>query len=241
MKNQPFGILGGMGPEASLHFCLLLTKMTQVTKDQDHIPYILYNKPKIPDRTNAILNNGPSPLKELLAGIKVLEQCSCRFIVIPCNTAHYYREDLQKETKIPIINMIAETVLNIRKLHKKSTKIGLLATSGTIHSQIYQKAFAKNEIEVMIPEAKLQEELVMPTIYQIKKEGLNSSSYKLFLPAMNFLKTKGAKISILGCTEISLAFKGQKKIESFIDPMEVLAQKVISLYHKKERKEKLIE
>ena len=99
MKTKAFGILGGMGPEASLYFCKLLNKMTQVTGDQDHIPYILYNKPEIPDRTRGILGKGPSPLDSMLQGMKVLEQTKCSFIVMPCNAAHFFAKELQKSNK----------------------------------------------------------------------------------------------------------------------------------------------
>ena len=136
------GILGGMGTQAGLDFCNKLAKLNKGKTDQKYPLFILYNKSNIPGRPEN-LHRYNKVLKSLLAGCKFLERNKCKFIVIPCNTAHYWYDDLQKKTRIPIISMPREVYLNAIKKCKKNSKIGLLATEGTIKTGVYSKFFDK--------------------------------------------------------------------------------------------------
>ena len=151
------GILGGMGTQAGLDFCNKLAMLNRGKIDQEYPLFILYNKSNIPGRPESIgvqtikfsdlprnaQNNTEynEVLKSLLEGCKSLEKSGCKFVVIPCNTAHYWYEDLKKKINIPIINMPREVFLHTKKVCKKSSKIGLLATEGTLKTKIYEKLF----------------------------------------------------------------------------------------------------
>ncbi len=142
------GILGGMGTQAGLDFCNKLAMINRGKIDQDYPLFILYNKSNIPRRPESIgvhtgslsdIQKKPKNkikynkvLRSLIMGCLALQKSACKFIVIPCNTAHYWYDDLQKKIKIPIINMPKEVFLNTKKTCKKNSKIGLLATEGTI-------------------------------------------------------------------------------------------------------------
>ena len=159
------GILGGMGTQAGLDFCNKLAMLNRGKSDQEYPLFILYNKSNIPGRPESIgvqtksLSTIPRNskntkkynrvLKSLLEGCKSLEKSGCKFIVIPCNTAHYWYEDLKKKIKIPIINMPKEVFTQTKKSCKKNSKIGLLATEGTLKTEIYDKIFKKDYVLIL--------------------------------------------------------------------------------------------
>ncbi|AGT34197.1 hypothetical protein OCC_13515 [Thermococcus litoralis DSM 5473] len=153
--EKVIGILGGMGPLATVDLFKRIVLKTPAKKDQDHPRIIIYNNPKIPDRTAYILGKGENPLPELIDSAKKLEKWGADFIIMPCNTAHYFADEIQKAIKIPLINMIEETASYVEALGVK--RVGILATTGTIVSGIYQKALKKRGIEALIPSEKDQE------------------------------------------------------------------------------------
>ena len=136
------GILGGMGTQAGLDFCNKLAKLSKGKIDQDYPLFILYNKSNIPGRPENI-NKYNKVLKSLYAGCLMLKKSKCKFIVIPCNTAHYWYNDLKKKIKTPIISMPEEVYLHTRKNCKQNSKIGILATEGTLKTGVYNKYFDK--------------------------------------------------------------------------------------------------
>jgi len=165
MSEKIIGILGGMGPEATIDLFTKIVKETKVKKDQDHLRILIDNNPKIPDRTLAIQKKGPSPLIQLIRSATVLEKAGADFIIIPCVTAHYYYESLQKRIKIPILHIIEETLEYLQAKLKGISKIGLIATTGTIQTGLFQKAFSHHVIELILPAPKLQKKWVMEAIY----------------------------------------------------------------------------
>ena len=148
------GILGGMGTQAGLDFCNKLAKLNRGKSDQNYPLFLLYNKSNIPDRKQN-LKKYSKVLKSLVDGCKFLQKNRCKFISIPCNTAHYWYEDLKKKIKIPIINMPKEVFLHTKKICKKNSKIGLLATEGTLKTKIYENQF-KKEYKFITPPYDLQ-------------------------------------------------------------------------------------
>ena len=136
------GILGGMGTQAGLDFCSKLAKLNRGKADQKYPLFILYNKANIPDRKQN-LKRYKNVLNSLVKGCKFLQKNNCKFISIPCNTAHHWYKDLKKKIKIPILNMPEIVYLNIKNKCKKNTKIGLLATDATIKVGIYNQYFNK--------------------------------------------------------------------------------------------------
>ena len=221
------GILGGMGTQAGLDFCNKLVKINKVKTDQQYPLFVLYNKSNIPNRTENI-NRYNKVLKSLLDGCKFLEKNKCKFIVIPCNTAHYWFDDLQKKTKIPIISMPREVYVSALKTCKKNSKIALLATEGTLKTRVYNKLFDK-KYELVNPGKSIQAKNVDKAIKFVKM-GQIIEAGKAIKPAVNFLIKNKCKKIILGCTELPIAvftsgsFKKVQLSKNFLDPNMILAE-----------------
>jgi len=213
-KQKTIGILGGLGPEASNWLAQEITRITPASKDQDHLKFIYYNNPKIPDRTDAIVKSGESPVLSLVQSAEILEEAGADFIVIPCNTSHYYIRDIQKYIHIPIINMIEEVAKAISINFPKVKTVGLLATTGTVTSGIYDDIFSKYNIEVLTPTKEQQEEYITEAIYgkQGVKAGYKEYPRMLFEHASDILIEQGAQAIIAGCTEVGLSME-QKKVD----------------------------
>jgi aspartate racemase len=227
------GILGGMGTQASLDFCNKLAKLNKGKTDQQYPLFVLYNKSNIPGRPEN-LHKYNKVLKSLLAGCKFLEKSKCKFIVIPCNTAHYWFDDLQKKTKIPIISMPKEVYAHSIKTCKKNSTIGLLATEGTLKTGVYNKFFDK-KFKLINPTKSVQKNNVNKAI-KLVKMGRIKEAEKAIRPAVNSLiKMKCSKI-ILGCTELPIAifafksFQKIKKSKTFLDPNLILAHASMKKY-----------
>ena len=229
------GILGGMGTQAGLDFCNKLAKLNKGKNDQEYPLFILYNKSNIPGRPEN-LHRYNKVLKSLLNGCKFLEKNKCKFIVIPCNTAHYWYDDLQKKTKIPIINMPREVYLHSIKKCKKNSKIGLLATEGTIKTGIYNKFFDK-KFKLINPSKLIQSKNVNKAI-RLVKMGKIKEAERAIKPAVNYLIKIKCKKIILGCTELPIAifafksFQKIKKSKTFLDPNLILAASSMKKYKK---------
>ena len=238
-KYGTIGILGGMGPEATSNAYHEIIASTPVTKDQEHIPVIIYSNPQIPDRTEGILYNGESPLPELIVTAKKLEHSGADFIIIPCNTSHFFIKELRASVNISVISMIEETLAFVKINYPDITKIGLLATTGTITTGIYKDIFSSANITVISPECKEQESLVMESIYGKKgiKSGEKKYPNKLLKKAVLNLQDKGAEPIIMGCTEIPLALKQEDVGCILLNPTKILCEKSVSLakeYYNKE-------
>ena len=229
------GILGGMGTQAGLDFCNKLAKLSKGKIDQEYPLFILYNKSNIPGRPENI-NNYNKVLKSLFAGCLKLKKSKCKFIVIPCNTAHYWYSDLQKKIKTPIINMPKAVYLHTKKYCKKNSKIGILATEGTLKTGIYNNFFDK-DFKLLSPKKTLQKNSVNKAIRYVKM-GRIKDAEKVIKPAINFLIKENCKKIILGCTELPIAifaFKSFKKIKlskTFLDPNLILAEISMKKYKK---------
>lgn len=224
--NQPIlGILGGMGPEATIDLFRRIVVTTPATKDQDHIHIIVENNPKIPDRTAAILAGGESPLPLLIDGARRLEQAGAGCIIIPCNTAHYWLEDLRDAVSIPILDMIGETVARITEDLPGLTAVGLLATTGTINAKLYQAALRKHGIETLVPD-EAGETAVMEAIYIIKA-GKYAGDNRV-IAAASQLRARGAEAIIAGCTELSLVIDSASATCPVFDPLSIIAERAVA-------------
>ena len=246
------GILGGMGTQAGLDFCNKLAILYRGKIDQEYPLFLLYNKSNIPGRpesigiqtrnlSNRFINKKSEKkyslvLKSLLSGCRVLKKSKCKFIVIPCNTAHYWYDDLRKKIKLPIINMPKEVYKHTIKNCKKKSSIGLLATEGTLKTGVYSKFFDKS-FNLIYPNKSMQKNSVNKAIRFVKM-GKVKKANKIIKPAINYLIKKRCKKIILGCTELPIAifaFKSFKTIKSskvFLDPNLILANAAMKKYKK---------
>jgi aspartate racemase len=244
------GILGGMGTQAGLDFCNKLAILYRGKIDQDYPLFLLYNKSNIPGRPESIgihtgklsnkTNNNKSKkkyelvLKSLVNGCKLLKKSKCKFIVIPCNTAHYWYDDLKNKIKLPIINMPKEVFTYAKKKCKKKSSIGLLATEGTLKTGVYNKFFDK-DYNLVFPNKSIQNSSVNKAI-KLVKMGKVKLANKIIRRAIDYLIKKKCKKIILGCTELPIAifaFKSFKTIKSskiFLDPNLILANAAMKKY-----------
>ena len=227
------GILGGMGTQAGLDFCNKLAILYRGKIDQDYPLFLLYNKSNIPGRPSNI-HNYNKVLKSLITGCLLLQKSKCKFIVIPCNTAHYWYEDLQKKIKVPIISMPREVYFHAKKNCKKNSKIGILATEATLKTNVYNKFFNKY-FRLISPKKSLQIINVNKAIKYVKM-GKIKNAEKIIKPAVNYLVKMKCKKIILGCTELPIAifaFKSFQKIKRskiFLDPNLILANAAMKKY-----------
>ena len=230
------GILGGMGTQAGLDFCNKLTMLNRGKIDQKYPLFILYNKSNIPGRPEN-LDKYKKVLKSLISGCILLQKSNCKFIVIPCNTAHHWLNDLQKKIRIPIISMPKEVYIHAKKNCKKNSKIGILATEGTLKTNVYNKFFLRN-FKLISPKKTLQIKSVNKAIKYVKMGKIRSAE-KAIRPAINYLIKMKCKKIILGCTELPIAifaFKSFKKIKLskiFLDPNLILATSSMIKYRKR--------
>jgi len=223
MPEKIIGILGGMGPEATIDLFYKIIKSTPAEKDQDHLRIIIDNNPKIPDRTTAILGKGEDPLPALQETARNLEKAGADLIIIPCNTAHYFLPSIQESVKIPILNMIEETAKETQRKTPQIKKVGLLASIGIYKTEIYHQHFKKFNIEVISPEEKDKKE-VMKVIYAVKAGDLSEKVKKNIIQIAQKLIDKGAEAIIAGCTEIPLILKEGDVPVPLIDTTKVLAE-----------------
>jgi aspartate racemase len=223
MPEKIIGILGGMGPEATIDLFYKIIKFSPAEKDQDHLRIIIDNNPKIPDRTAAILGKGEDPLPALQETARNLEKAGADFIIIPCNTAHYFLPQIQKSVNIPVLNIIEETAKETQKKIFPIQKVGLLASIGIYKTEIYHQHFKKFNIEVISPKEKDKEE-VMKVIYAVKAGDLSNGVKGNILKIAQKLIDKGAEAIIAGCTEIPLILKEGDISVPIIDPTQVLAK-----------------
>ena len=207
------GILGGLGPMATVYFYEMLTRHTQAARDQDHIDVIINSRATTPDRTSYSL--GQSAARLVTFGADV--------IAIPCNTAHYFYDRLNETIPIPILNMVEETVLAAKA--GGSARVGILATTGTVRTRTYQRMCEKHGLPCAVPDDAAQA-AVMDVIYGDIKQG-RPADMAAFERAAASLRAQGCDRAILGCTELSLIKRDEGLGAFYLDSMEELARNAI--------------
>ncbi len=216
------GILGGLGPMATVYFYEMLTEHTKAECDQDHIDILISSKATTPDRTAYILGNSDSnPIDTMITEAKRLSDAGASLIVLPCNTAHYFYDQLSSAINVPIINIIEETAKFC--FDRGMKKIGILATEGTVSSDAYVKYCRKYGIEVVSPSQSGQA-VINSIIYDNIKKNLDPDMDSFFNVCDEL---KDCDTLILGCTELSLLNKSGKLDDRFTDSLEILSHSTI--------------
>ncbi len=236
MENQikKLGVIGGLGPKATAYFYNMIVDNTVAKKDQEHIEAVYLNHASMPDRTESILSNDTKELRELLIkDAQLLETLGCSHIAIPCNTSHYFIDEIQVSVNIPVINMIDETIQYIkRKYGNNVEKIGVLATNGAREVKVYDKFAEKQGVQIMYPNLESQRK-VMEVIYDGVKAGKEVSPSELDNVILE-LVSQGCRAVILGCTELSVMFENHSN-EYVVDALYPLALKSIHLSGKESK------
>jgi aspartate racemase len=236
--ERPFklGVVGGVGPAATVDFLNKVVRSTPARRDQDHLRLLVEQNPQIPDRTEHLVGEGTDPTLALYATCKKLQAGEADLIAIPCNTAHAFVEEIQAHLDIPIMNMLTVTVKHVRESFPALKKVGLLATSGTIASGVYRRALEEHGLEEVVPQPALQAR-VMEAIYGPKgvKAGHTSGPCLEDIgAAIEGLVSQGVEVIILGCTELPLLFSRSElktangQFVSLVDPTDILARRCVS-------------
>jgi aspartate racemase len=219
------GVLGGMGALATVDFLNKLVLATPAACDQEHIPLLVRFCPEVPDRADALLGCGPSPVSALVAAAVAIEQDGAQCLVIPCNTAHAWYDDIVKSITIPILHIVDAALIAARRDDSFET-VGLLATTGTICSGIYQQRGGRDVCWITSSDDE-QEKWVMPGIRAVKANRLDEAA-RLLQMAANALVHRGAKIIIMGCTEIPMAMNNCTVDVPLVDSTGALAQACVA-------------
>jgi aspartate racemase len=226
-RHKTIGILGGMGPEATAYFFDLIIRNTAAGRDREHVPVILRSDPRVPDRTDAVLDKGESPVPMLRAGMKALRRAGADIMVMPCITAHYFLKDIAAaRSNVPFVDLLDEARKYIRASIPGVRKIGLIATTGTVSSGTVREAFAGSGIEVTVPGSDEQEK-VMEAVYGkrgIKAGFTTGRSRRLILGVAKGLVRNGAEAIMAGCTEVPLVLRQEDLAVPFIEPMRIAAR-----------------
>lgn len=226
--EKTLGILGGMGPMATADLFKKIVSLTKADCDNDHIRVYIDSNARIPDRTQAILYGGESPLPYMLESAKKLEAIGADCLIMPCNTAHYYYDELTKAVHIPFLHLIEEAA----KCVPEGRHPGLLATSATAQTGLYARAVEKYGFELVVPDEEHQA-LCMDCIHQVKAG--QTPDRAVFGSIMQNLRDRGADIFIMGCTEIPLIFEWLDLKDDAIDAPEALAKAAIRFCGKEVR------
>ena len=225
-KKYTVGIIGGMGPEATIDFMSRVIALTPSQRDQDHIHMVVENNPHIPDR-QATAENDLIAI-ELTAIAERLEVAGADFLVLPCNTAHVFIDDLLKNIQIPFVHIVNETVNEIVKEHTNVKNIGLLATDMCINSGIYHQVIKSVDRTVLVLEQQDQKSC-MQLIYDVKKGKYSKSTKTDMVRLADQLIQKGADIIVAGCTEIPLILDTKSIDVPFVSSTEVLAKRTVEI------------
>ena len=222
MSDKIVGILGGMGPEATIDLFSRIVEKTHAKKDEEHLRIIIDNNPKMPSRQDAILKGTESPVPALCETARNLERAGADFIIIAANTPHYFYDDIARAVHIPVLHIIEEAAKETIRLVPGISKVGVMATSAAMKIKLYQKSFAKYRIQVVEVPEEVQEQ-IQSSIFSFKYDGLTPKNIGTMVAAAECLITKGAQALVMGCTEIPLILKDKAFGVPLIDPNEVIA------------------
>ena len=229
MSEKVIGILGGMGPEATLDCYGKIIRSTPARKDQEHLRVIIDSNPNVPDRTAAIVGNGESPVPVLVEGVESLERAGADFVIMPCVSAHYFIAEVQSSVQLPLLSIFDAVTNVIKREHPEIETVGLLSTTGTVQGGLFQKRLAEEGLETLVPTDDYQK-TVMSAIYAIKDIQTNRSREEITADLVNVadsLVNRGAQGIIAGCTEIPLALHQENLDLPYFDSLLILAREAV--------------
>jgi aspartate racemase len=222
------GVLGGMGPLASAQFMVRLTLLTPATRDQEHIPTVLWSDPRVPDRTVGVRAGGADPLPWLLRGIDGLKRAGCGAIAIPCNTAHGWYDAMHGAAGVPILHIVDAAAVELRRMGIGNGTIGIMGTQATLAMRLYQDRLGASGWDCIVLGQSEMDRLVSPAIALVKANRL-AEAYAPLAEAVGDLAARGATAVVLGCTEIPLGIQaGATPSVPLVDTIDALARAAIA-------------
>lgn len=217
------GVLGGMGPAATADFMAKFTALTPVAREADHLRLAVWSDPHIPDRTAALLGRGPSPVPEMLDGIRRLESIGATVVAIPCNTAHAFVPELRRETSIEILDMVDLTMRQIKLDYPSATNVGVISTAGTRKAGLYAAACAAHGLTALEVDEPEFAELATAAIDMVKKGQTLDLAARYVARIAQHLRDRGADAVVAGCSEIPLVSQFAELVVPIVDATECLA------------------
>lgn len=230
MSNSPskvVGVMGGMGPAATLHFLQALLAATPAERDQDHLRVLVDNDPHMPDRNAALTGGGPSPGPRLAAMAQGLERAGAEVLVMPCNTAHAFQAEIEAAIAIPFLSIVEATVDAAFANAPGLAAVGLLAAPGCLRAGLYQDAFAARGVRTIAPQGELNARLYA-LIYRIKAGEVGPDSRAEMSAIAHALIDQGADALASACTEAPLVLGARDVPVPLIDSTEALAAATVA-------------
>ncbi|MDM7831349.1 cysteate racemase [Cellulomonas edaphi] len=226
--SEPVGVIGGVGPLATVYFMDKVVRLTQAARDQDHVDMVVMQHATIPDRTEYILgvsSDDPGPV--MAADARTLERVGVSFIVVPCNTAHHFTAEVVAATSVPVLSIVEETIAEVVEQRPGTRTVGVLATSGTLAAQVYQHAAEARGLSWVVPTDD-EQAVVMRVIYDQVKAG-QPADLAALRGVAQALVARGAQTIVLGCTELSVVADDADLLADplYVDSLDVLARRTI--------------
>jgi aspartate racemase len=227
VTQKVVGILGGMGPQSTADLFLRIIRSTPIEKEQDHLRIVIDNNPKVPDRTEVLLSGDSGPaVSALTETARNLERAGAELIGMPCNTAHAFIAEIRSSVSVPVLDMIDETAKRARYDLGERAVLGLLTTDGTLRTRLYHDALSRQGVAVVIPGDEAQR-AVMGVIAEVKHHGVPDTGLESLSPAIDDIAGQGATAVMAGCTEIALVLSDQPPTLAWLNPLQVLAERLI--------------
>ncbi len=223
--SRVVGVLGGMGPAATVDFYAKLVRSTPAARDQEHLRVVIWADPTVPSRQEALLAGGADPSPWLETGIRHLLRCGAEILVVPCNTIHAYLPAVLAGKDVEFISIIDATVEAVRETDPTGT-VGLLATDGALASGLYQQAFVEAGMEVVVPSRSSQTAL-MDVVTAVKSGDTGTTQQQKLSGLLVELTEDGASIVVAGCTEASALLATMDADTRVVDPSQVLVDATI--------------
>ncbi|MDY0163562.1 aspartate/glutamate racemase family protein [Desulfobotulus sp.] len=227
MGEKVVGIIGGMGPEATVDLMGRVIRATPAKDDRDHIRMLVDNNPKVPSRIRALIEGtGESPAPCLREMARKLEGWGADFLAMPCNTAHYYYKEVREAVAIPVLDMIALSVDAALACKRDLKQVGLLASTAVLNLGLYEKAFAEKGVNLLAPPSGVQDPL-MAAIRTIKTSVYGDEVRAALQAAGDSLVHKGAELLLVACTELSIISEGLEARVPMLDASQILAEAIV--------------
>lgn len=229
LSEYVVGVLGGMGPAATIDFMSRVLRNTPAEDDEDHIRMFIDHNPKVPSRIKALIDKtGESPAPVLQNMARKLESIGADFLAMPCNTSHHFLNDIRDVIKIPILDMIDLTVQTVISNTENIHNVGILASTAVLNVNIYSRAFQKKGVDVIEPQDD-QQQKIMDVIMAVKRNDVGGKLILTLSDVINELIDKGAEAIVIGCTEISAVIGQINLATPLYDASEILARKVVDM------------
>jgi aspartate racemase len=221
------GVLGGMGPAATVDFMAKVLTSSQGRRDQDGVRLIVDNNPGVPDRNAAVAGTGPSPAPVLAGMAQGLERAGAQFLVMVCNAAHAFEAEVRQATTLPFVSIVEETCAEVLRGQRDVRRVGVLAAAGALDARLYETAFARHGVEVLVPTGDARQQF-MRLLYRIKAGDLGPEVRARMKACADELALRGAESIVAGCTEVPLVLSRHELAMPLVNSTDVLAKRTVA-------------